>query len=151
MRRTPRSVFLLTLLLAACPKAPTNGDGPYGSTPADARASGGDGPAMNGDGPGAETDLSQAPMSCAEIRAAYDDLVSEKNRTCGVPEDCQLLGGQCGVGLGGCYHAVNKTVSQEQIDLLGTRFHDSGCFGAVCRCPGPPAVECRDRLCQPKL
>jgi hypothetical protein len=64
------------------------------------------------------------------------------NRACNVADDCQTLNGQCGVGLGGCYEAVNQSISQEDLNALGDEFSRANCFAAVCDCAEAPAVDC---------
>jgi hypothetical protein len=78
---------------------------------------------------------------CGGIQTQYEGLVNE-NRACNVADDCQTLNGQCGVGLGGCYEAVNQSISQEDLNALGDEFSRANCFAAVCDCAEAPAVDC---------
>ncbi|MCS6912693.1 MAG: hypothetical protein RMK29_17900 [Myxococcales bacterium] len=97
-------------------------------------------------------DGTQSLRTCTEIRAAYEELVGGNRQTaCSRDEDCHLVFGQCGRGLGGCYHAVNHTVRQADVDALGDRYQELMCFGPVCACAPPPPVECRTRRCVLRL
>jgi hypothetical protein len=63
-------------------------------------------------------------------------------------DDCHVLIGQCGAGLGGCHHVVNTGVSQMQLDDLGQAWTDAQCGGGVCDCAEPPSeVECTNDVC----
>ena len=86
------------------------------------------------------------PGTCDEIQQTYADLVGD-NAGCEKAEDCQILWGQCGQGLGGCYEAVNGNVTQEQLTALGQEFAEMGCTQWVCDCSPPPEVECQDNVC----
>jgi len=86
------------------------------------------------------------PETCEEIQQTYADLVAD-NSSCEVTDDCQVLWGQCGQGLGGCYEAVNGNVTQEELSALGSQFAEQGCTQWVCDCTPPPEVECKDNVC----
>ena len=98
-------------------------------------------------GPGISICSSQL-SNCDEIRDLYEYLVRDLGRTCTGEGECQLLWGQCGVGLGGCYHPVNQLVRQEMLSALGERFWMSGCTDAVCDCAQPPEeILCEEDGC----
>ena len=86
------------------------------------------------------------PDSCDDIADSYNDLVQDA-RACDSDDACQLLYGQCGVGIGGCYEAVNMSVSQDDLNALGAAWSEGECFGPVCDCAEPPAVACVEGLC----
>lgn len=81
-------------------------------------------------------------MSCDEVTAAYDILVSQDS--CSEPSDCAILDGHCSVGLGGCYHVVRGGwVTQDALDTLAEQWNGIGCSGPVCDCPlTPTAADC---------
>jgi hypothetical protein len=87
------------------------------------------------------------PPTCAEIEADYAALVGPA--ACEAPEDCELLNGACGLGLGGCYELSNGSTTQAQLDELGLRYADAGCTSGVCDCAEPPAVDCVEQVCVP--
>ena len=76
---------------------------------------------------------------CPSIEAEYNGLV-EAASSCDADGDCQVLGGYCGVGLGGCWNLVNRTLMQEELGALADRWKEASCGGPVCKCPGPPAI-----------
>jgi hypothetical protein len=76
----------------------------------------------------------------------YEDAITAASR-CELSEDCHLLNGQCSVGLGGCYEAVNTELEQETLNELGRSFSDLGCTEGVCDCGRPPAVVCDGGSC----
>jgi hypothetical protein len=84
--------------------------------------------------------------TCEGIEAEYARLIIS-NRSCAGPQDCQVLDGQCGVGLGGCYEAVNMSVSQDELGQMGRRYNVIGCTEAVCDCAPPPSPDCQQGVC----
>jgi len=85
-------------------------------------------------------------LSCDEIEAVYDDYVS--HTACQDDSDCVSVWGQCGIGVGGCYHVVNREWGQDGLDALGQAWNDAGCSGPVCDCAEPPdTVVCDDGVC----
>jgi hypothetical protein len=84
--------------------------------------------------------------TCEEVEAAYGALVS--HRTCSADADCQLLGGSCGVGLGGCTEPVNATVTQAQLGALSDRWSELHCTGGACRCMQPGTATCQAGVCE---
>ena len=87
-----------------------------------------------------------AGRNCRKIEDDYQALVSMT--MCDQPSDCHLVYGQCGVGLGGCYHAVTTTVTQAQLDALGQEYSQRGCTMAVCDCAQPPnTISCDNNQC----
>jgi hypothetical protein len=86
--------------------------------------------------------------NCEEVRASYKTLLTTPEHTrCSADADCQTVSGECGLGLGGCYHAVNHSVAQEAVSALGTRYQELSCTGPVCRCARPPAAHCTQGVC----
>ena len=82
------------------------------------------------------------------MRSAYKALLTSAEHTsCSGEADCQTVTGQCALGIGGCYHAVNHTVAQEAVTALGARFEALSCTGPVCRCTRPPAAHCVQGHC----
>ena len=67
--------------------------------------------------------------------------------SCNSINDCKLVLGQCTVGLGDCYHAVNEAVSSYEIQVLGMNWAANDCGGAVCDCPPPPDGDCINNVC----
>ncbi len=67
--------------------------------------------------------------------------------SCQADSDCQVLGDQCGVGLGGCYAYVNDSLTQEELSALGQQFSDAGCTSGVCDCDVAREVACVENLC----
>ena len=84
--------------------------------------------------------------SCEDIGDAYAALVNEAT-SCREDGDCQVLNGQCGVGLGGCYEVVNRSLSQGDLSGLGRLFSSADCTQAVCDCAPPPQALCRESVC----
>jgi hypothetical protein len=84
--------------------------------------------------------------SCAEIEAAYESEVSLAQ--CSVDEDCKIVLGHCGVGLGGCDYAVNVEVSETLLDQLADAYVAANCTQGVCDCAPPPAMAvCVEGTC----
>lgn len=90
--------------------------------------------------------------TCADVEAAYGYLTGDASRACAVDGDCQIVWGQCGVGLGGCWHAVNQAVRAAELQALGAQYSALFCTEAVCDCAPPPeAARCEAGLCAPAL
>ena len=86
--------------------------------------------------------------TCADVRSAYKVLLTTAEHTrCTADADCQTVSGECGLGLGGCYHAVNHAVAQEAVSALGARYQELSCTGPVCRCTRPPVAQCVQGRC----
>lgn len=91
-----------------------------------------------------------AANACDSIRSSYTALV-KSNVQCKQDSDCHVLNGHCGVGLGGCYYAVNKSLNQAKLDQLAKQFRAQKCTGPVCRCPRPPSgASCDNNVCKTK-
>ena len=89
---------------------------------------------------------------CAKVDWDYTNLtVFDFGTKCGVDGDCHIVSGECGHGLGGCWHAVNQNVTQGELDHLGSAWADNGCGTvAICKCAPPPAsATCEGGKCQP--
>jgi hypothetical protein len=91
--------------------------------------------------------------SCEDVLAVYE-LVIAGGRRCRAELGCHIVFGHCGIGLGGCYHAVNRTVRQEHLDALAQRFVELNgtidCVRPVCACAPPPRdAVCADQACVP--
>ena len=85
---------------------------------------------------------------CNQLEDAYLEAVTGAS-ACREDSDCQILNGQCGSGVGGCYEFVNMTLTQEDLDAIGRRF-GAQCNGPVCDCPPPPNnIACNDGICGP--
>ena len=97
--------------------------------------------------PDASVPDAEPPMvSCMEIQSFYEDSVGGPSATeCPAPGFCEVRTGHCSVGLGGCYYAVARWVSQESLDHIARQWTDNGCdVGApVCDCgPRPRYAVC---------
>lgn len=91
-------------------------------------------------------------MTCDEVRGIYGSLI-HLEASCRPEVGCHVLNGHCWIGLGGCYHAVPRTIRQEHLDALAERFLDLGgletCAESFCVCPPPPqGVECLGGGCR---
>ena len=84
--------------------------------------------------------------TCQELEAAYAALLDE-HTSCVEHADCQRVNGQCSVGLGGCYHAVNNGLTQDELSALGMGYNDAGCTQGVCDCAEPEPVFCDGGTC----
>lgn len=114
-----------------------------------------DAPADAADAPGADaSDVSDAcvgdacPDPCLRILATYEQRVQDA-RSCQADGECQILWGHCGVGLGGCWYAVNQTLAQADLDALSQPWVALSCTsGSICRCPPiPQKFACVDGAC----
>lgn len=92
-------------------------------------------------GPARHSRHGHRPRTCTDVEDGYAALVAA-NRGCSQPTDCQLLIGQCSVGLGGCYEFVNHSITQSDLSALGQEFSSLSCTTAVCDCAPPPGVTC---------
>ncbi|EDM76743.1 hypothetical protein PPSIR1_33851 [Plesiocystis pacifica SIR-1] len=78
-------------------------------------------------------------LVCEDLQAQYEEQIS--TTACETDWDCKLVHGHCGVGLGGCWHAVNAGVDQAFLNSLAIEWDELGCLeGGVCDCPEPPAA-----------
>mgnify|MGYP001310931108 CR=1 FL=1 len=75
--------------------------------------------------------------TCSEVQAEYELEVAKTD--CSVDEDCKIILGHCGVGLGGCDYAVNVEVDEGYLDTLASTWESLGCTQGVCDCAPPPA------------
>ena len=92
------------------------------------------------------TTVSDAPADCFELEAEYEALVGMTE--CITDADCKIIAGHCGVGLGGCYYAVNASVDEASLDVLAQIWSDGGCTQGVCDCAAPPATAiCEANVC----
>lgn len=128
--------FLLTTMMLS---------GLLASTACRGTTDGGDGSDTDDTDPVEDTEDTVVTDVCEVIEAEYAELVEPPS--CDEPTDCELLYGQCGVGLGGCYELGDGTTTQAELDALGQDYADAGCTGAVCDCPEAPAVDCVDGTC----
>ena len=163
LRRAQLVGAAVCLVLLGCPSAPTPsapaaGPAPAAaSTPAPVPAPAPLPPAAppaapTPPAPGSAGGGMKAPgkplRSCDDVRAAYQALLTAAPHTsCSAAADCQTVSGECGLGLGGCYHAVNRAVTQQAVSALGTRYQELGCTGPVCRCTRPPVAQCVQGRC----
>ena len=107
---------------------------------------GGGGAGRGGAGAGGGTAGAGGAPSCQAIEAAYAARVAQTS--CSQASDCQILGGQCGVGLGGCYEIVNRSVTAGELQSLAQQYTASRCTSGVCDCAPPPAsVDCQRGQC----
>lgn len=83
--------------------------------------------------------------SCEEVEAAYERVL-EQSAACDDDGDCTVVAGQCSAGLGGCYEAANRDVSDE-LEELGRAYAGLGCPSAVCDCAEPPTTVCAAGRC----
>ncbi|MEJ7728496.1 MAG: hypothetical protein WKG00_04715 [Polyangiaceae bacterium] len=121
----------------------TSGEGGGASGGAGAAASGGVGGGAGGTG---GTGGSPA-LTCDEIDSAYQSAIAGA-KTCNTAGGCQVLQGHCGIGLGGCYEAVNSSLTQSDLDKLAAEWSAQGCLGPVCKCAPPPlTVGCDQGMC----
>lgn len=95
--------------------------------------------------PTVDTEPTVDTDTCPQLEADYAALVTPP--ACSGPEDCQVLNGQCGVGLGGCYELSNGAVTQAELDALGAAYSAASCTSAVCDCAEAAPVDCVDDVC----
>ncbi len=89
-----------------------------------------------------------AAPSCPSLEAEY--LARIAQTACGADADCHLVDGHCGVGLGGCYHAVSGDVTQAELDAIAAEWTALRCDVGrpVCDCaPRPDSVQCATGAC----
>lgn len=86
------------------------------------------------------------PLGCGDIEAEYESLVTMT--ACQGDEQCKIIQGHCGVGLGGCDYAVNLGVSEAELDQLAQAYTNANCTNGVCDCAPPPmSAVCMDGTC----
>ena len=86
--------------------------------------------------------------ACEDIQSVYAEYVG--HTACQDDSDCVIVSGQCGIGLGGCHHAVNRGWGEQGLSDLGEVWLDSGCSGPVCDCDAPPqSAFCDAGVCTP--
>jgi hypothetical protein len=93
-----------------------------------------------------------ALATCEDVRAVYNFLTERVDPSCNPAVGCHVVLGHCGIGLGGCWYAVSRTVKQEYLDALAERFLELGglreCVSGVCDCaPPPPSASCVEGRC----
>ena len=79
--------------------------------------------------------------ACSDIEAEYQAALTT-GAVCSVSADtCHVVNGHCGVGLGGCYHAVNDGVTQGALNEIAGRWSGLSCDVGrpVCDCAVPPS------------
>ncbi|MCG5055962.1 MAG: hypothetical protein KA712_23650 [Myxococcales bacterium] len=101
-----------------------------------------DGSSSGGDAP---VDGSMT-LSCTDRRDGYTAVISAA-KSCQAAADCHVLYGHCGIGLGGCYALVNKSLTQATLDDLATGYQEASCGGPVCDCAPAPPVDCIQSQC----
>jgi hypothetical protein len=85
-------------------------------------------------------------LSCSEIEAEYESLVTMTD--CQGDDECKIIAGHCGVGLGGCDYAVNVSVAVTALDDLAEAYVAGNCTNGVCDCAPPPAsAVCMNGTC----
>ncbi len=86
--------------------------------------------------------------TCEDVRAVYDLITRDLGRLCD-GEECHVVLGDCGIGLGDCYYAVSTRIRQEDLAALARRFGELRCVGPVCFCAPPPdEAVCRGGGCE---
>ncbi len=91
----------------------------------------------------------QGPIGgvCEEIDEVYNELI-DNAKGCQVDDDCQVLNGACGVGVGGCYEYVNTSITQEDLDEIASGFQQEGCGDTACGCEDfTPPPACNAGIC----
>jgi len=97
---------------------------------------------------GGSASCSGGPVSCAAIEADYAALVDDPaSRGCNDVAECKVVLGHCGVGLGGCYHALAQDFDEGQLAALAMVYTDNKCTQGVCDCAEAPPLQCVDNLC----
>lgn len=85
-------------------------------------------------------------QSCDEVSDLYNDYVG--HTACSDDSDCVVVSGHCGIGVGGCYHAVNRRWGQAGLDAIAEAWTAADCTGPVCDCASPPSgAYCGAGLC----
>jgi hypothetical protein len=86
--------------------------------------------------------------SCNELSATYQEYSSRD--ACEDDTDCQINEGHCSVGIGSCYHPMNRQWPADGLATLAAEFVAAECTVAVCDCaPTPTTVQCVDGRCVP--
>jgi hypothetical protein len=90
----------------------------------------------------------QLPDDCDGLRRVYREQI-EAARGCAGDADCHVVSGDCAVGLEGCWHLVNRSLTSEDTAAIAARCTELGCTGPVCRCAPPPThARCADGTCE---
>lgn len=88
--------------------------------------------------------------TCAELEAAYDAAVFA-SQACATVADCRALVGRSDVGLGGCYEAVNASLTQADLDAIAEDYRRAQCFDPAavgdCSVFPDPTFDCLDGVC----
>ena len=85
--------------------------------------------------------------TCDEIELLYSDYHSGEVLDCEVDSDCNIVEGDCGVGIGGCYYSVNNQYQEEAVNNLVEDWIQMDCMEWVCSCLPPPYPICLDNQC----
>jgi hypothetical protein len=92
-----------------------------------------------------DADTTDTNEACDEIETEYEALVTMTD--CETDDQCKIVAGHCGDGLGGCDYAVNVGVDSA-LDDLAQAYVDANCPDAVCDCGPPPAsAMCMNGSC----
>jgi len=84
--------------------------------------------------------------SCDGVQGLYADYLEHK--ACTDDSDCVVVEGHCGIGIGGCYDAVNRAWGQAGLDAIAEVWTKEGCTGPVCDCSAPPdGAYCGNGVC----
>lgn len=84
--------------------------------------------------------------TCEGVEDLYVDYVG--HAACTDDSDCMIVTGHCGIGVGGCYHAVNRGWGQAGLDAIAEAWAATGCTGPVCDCgPPPDGAYCGNGVC----
>ena len=121
--------------------------GGSGSAGAGGGSAGAAGSASGTGGTSGGSDAGGGARTCAQIEADYAALAAQDS--CNTTSDCQVLGGSCAVGLGGCYEFVNTSVTAAALHALAEEWSLTKCTAWVCRCTPPPSVTCDNGRCVP--
>ena len=89
----------------------------------------------------------QDSMTCSEIEEAYQQLHFGGFADCSFDSDCEIVWGDCGAGLGGCYYSVNGLYDEEGVGSLVDSWNNQGCMEWVCDCPPEPSAFCENGAC----
>lgn len=87
-------------------------------------------------------------MTCDEIYEYYEILHGDDYSYCDTDNNCETVWGDCGVGLGGCYYAINiNDYPDENINYLVDMWNNNDCMEWVCDCMSMPYSQCQNNSC----